>query len=70
MDNFGWSLAISDDTAIVGMANHTDSSTITTSAAYILERNQGGEVRTVTLEPDELFHPKIEARNITIARQT
>ena len=52
-DNFGWALDVDGDSAIVGMANHHNNDTITTSAAYIFDRNAGGpnnwgEVKRIT----------------------
>jgi len=53
-DNFGYSVGLSGDTAIIGMANHQNQGDpINSSAAYVLERNQGGannwgEVRIIT----------------------
>jgi len=40
-DNFGWAVALSDDTAIVGSKADDDSAT-TSGSAYIFQRNQGG----------------------------
>jgi hypothetical protein len=40
-DNFGWAVALSDDTAIVGSKADDDSAT-TSGSAYIFQRNHGG----------------------------
>jgi hypothetical protein len=40
-DNFGWAVALSEDTAIVGSKGDDDSAT-TSGSAYIFQRNHGG----------------------------